>query len=818
MASEDANAPKCDLEGDGCVRLSSILQAFGAPIREEQAWAVCYQTSKCMCKEWTADNRGCYCLTDTSQLRIHKDGSVHSSTVRELGPASTRPIATSEYKLVCSLGLVLFHALEYGLRPDEEHVLSRPFEMLLDRMTSADPEASSDAELSSDDDSGEEDCHDEGIEKDSGEDDPGGGDGGAGKSPHRAGLTLAKVLEMCASHLQNPTQADLHYKAVCRALVAEAVELSTFLQKISSGTKDFIKCHRTDPDTSDLDGLQFQDWAMLWMQVIRELRQGVKLKKVDVETHLHPVEYELTPYEMLLDDIRSQRYKLNKVMVNGDLPPRVKKDAHALILEFIRSRPPLFPVSRRKLNPAPRRETSVHDRLMADIRQPQMLRPVRKRGSSSNSGRRAAQTSACSMLLHPSGALLSMARSLRRVMVTPRPIRAVVCMLSVETSRTKLEDTDSTPQPRRRLIMADISLHLSSSFDEDDLDETPTSPVPEQPQSLPVQFRRTPQRPTKLQWQHKHGSGDNPDVPTTALLKHKLERRHSITVCESPSRAPYRIAQEMVRRPDKLALNARQESGKENWTTTQWENSMECLSLTLEEVVHIRNVLTKAELESLLANRPLYEDVEKRKVCFTCKKTKFSFFRPWGVKCKLCERKICDKCSTKMHIPTDRFDRIPVYMLCPTVTEEESPNHSPLPVAFQFTSGSAPSSPILNRPASAAFNTKLNVTVYAPPSTAPPRPRVPKLRHASSVCSPKIGSSEDVADQEALTRRAPLLRSRTFQHKASSPQEERLRGPLMTVCRDCKGMIRQIILASRTDMAKSQRKACKPPLCVVCKN
>ncbi|XP_065281295.1 protein spire homolog 1 isoform X6 [Dermacentor albipictus] len=810
MASEDANAPKCDLEGDGCVRLSSILQAFGAPIREEQAWAVCYQTSKCMCKEWTADNRGCYCLTDTSQLRIHKDGSVHSSTVRELGPASTRPIATSEYKLVCSLGLVLFHALEYGLRPDEEHVLSRPFEMLLDRMTSADPEASSDAELSSDDDSGEEDCHDEGIEKDSGEDDPGGGDGGAGKSPHRAGLTLAKVLEMCASHLQNPTQADLHYKAVCRALVAEAVELSTFLQKISSGTKDFIKCHRTDPDTSDLDGLQFQDWAMLWMQVIRELRQGVKLKKVDVETHLHPVEYELTPYEMLLDDIRSQRYKLNKVMVNGDLPPRVKKDAHALILEFIRSRPPLFPVSRRKLNPAPRRETSVHDRLMADIRQPQMLRPVRKRGSSSNS--------ACSMLLHPSGALLSMARSLRRVMVTPRPIRAVVCMLSVETSRTKLEDTDSTPQPRRRLIMADISLHLSSSFDEDDLDETPTSPVPEQPQSLPVQFRRTPQRPTKLQWQHKHGSGDNPDVPTTALLKHKLERRHSITVCESPSRAPYRIAQEMVRRPDKLALNARQESGKENWTTTQWENSMECLSLTLEEVVHIRNVLTKAELESLLANRPLYEDVEKRKVCFTCKKTKFSFFRPWGVKCKLCERKICDKCSTKMHIPTDRFDRIPVYMLCPTVTEEESPNHSPLPVAFQFTSGSAPSSPILNRPASAAFNTKLNVTVYAPPSTAPPRPRVPKLRHASSVCSPKIGSSEDVADQEALTRRAPLLRSRTFQHKASSPQEERLRGPLMTVCRDCKGMIRQIILASRTDMAKSQRKACKPPLCVVCKN
>lgn len=29
------------------------------------------------------------------------------------------------------------------------------------------------------------------------------------------------------------------------------------------------------------------------------------------------------------------------VQVDGDIPPRVKKDAHELILDFIRSRPPL---------------------------------------------------------------------------------------------------------------------------------------------------------------------------------------------------------------------------------------------------------------------------------------------------------------------------------------------------------------------------------------------------------------------------------------------------------------------------------------------
>ena len=76
---------------------------------------------------------------------------------------------------------------------------------------------------------------------------------------------------------------------------------------------------------------------------MNELRHGVKLKKTDYTKT--PIEYALTPYEMLMDDIRSRRYKLNKVMVDGELPPKVKKDAHDIILEFIRSRPPLKPVS-----------------------------------------------------------------------------------------------------------------------------------------------------------------------------------------------------------------------------------------------------------------------------------------------------------------------------------------------------------------------------------------------------------------------------------------------------------------------------------------
>ena len=92
------------------------------------------------------------------------------------------------------------------------------------------------------------------------------------------------------------------------------------------------------------------------MQVIRQLRNGVKLKSASGgESARKPYEYELTPYEMMMDDIRSRRYKLRQVMVDGTIPPRVKKDAHAVILEFIRSRPPL-----RKVNDHINNKSNTH--------------------------------------------------------------------------------------------------------------------------------------------------------------------------------------------------------------------------------------------------------------------------------------------------------------------------------------------------------------------------------------------------------------------------------------------------------------------------
>lgn len=64
-------------------------------------------------------------------------------------------------------------------------------------------------------------------------------------------------------------------------------------------------------------------------------------------------------------------------MVNGDVPPKVKKDAQAVILEFIRSRPPLRKASERKL-PPPKRNLSARELLLDSIRKGRVLKPVPK--------------------------------------------------------------------------------------------------------------------------------------------------------------------------------------------------------------------------------------------------------------------------------------------------------------------------------------------------------------------------------------------------------------------------------------------------------
>uniref|UniRef100_A0A3Q2P9E3 Spire-type actin nucleation factor 1b n=1 Tax=Fundulus heteroclitus TaxID=8078 RepID=A0A3Q2P9E3_FUNHE len=342
--------------------LEEILRLYSQPINEEQAWAVCYQCCRTLAKAHREPRR----ISGPEDVRIQRDGSVRMDHRGGEGfpPVSGKKNTLetfTKHLVIESLGIMIYKALDYGLKENEERELSPPLEQLIDLMTN-----SAEAE--------KEACLDEGYEATE-EEDEREYDPKTISSVH----SYRDILKLCTAHLPSVSDGPSHYQAVCRALYTETRELRTFLQKIKSAKENLRKMEKetSEEPGRDLNELQNADWARFWVQVMRDLREGVKLKKVQERQYNPlPIEYQLTPYEMLMDDIRSKRYKLRKVMVNADIPPRLKKSAHEVILEFIRSRPPLNPVSARKLKPQAQPPPTLHERILEEIKAERKLRPV----------------------------------------------------------------------------------------------------------------------------------------------------------------------------------------------------------------------------------------------------------------------------------------------------------------------------------------------------------------------------------------------------------------------------------------------------------
>ncbi|KAK0088526.1 hypothetical protein PV325_011725 [Microctonus aethiopoides] len=233
----------------------------------------------------------------------------------------------------------------------------------------------------------------------------------------------------------------------------------------------------------------------------------------------------------------------------------------------------------------------------------------------------------------------------------------------------------------------------------------------------------------------------------------------------------------------------------------------ERLSLTLEEIVHIRSVLTKAELESLPVEGRVKEDVEKRRVCFLCLKTRFGILGPWGQRCKLCERTVCVKCYSKMRIPTEHFAHVPVVLLSPGLllspsSSEPDSARNPWPRPGGAI-GSAPASPA-HRRRDPALN---NATPLSTPNPATPADNLTPSDSTPTSYSrrddllldksryPKVGGSPSRMTNSAIGNLGPGFSAE--QRLAA----ERIRGVSMVVCHDCRIMVIQIIKSSRSTRA-----------------
>ncbi|XP_059412529.1 protein spire homolog 1 isoform X2 [Carassius carassius] len=638
---DDISMDCADEEDELC--LEEILTLYSQPINEEQAWAVCYQccrwlTQKQRRKETGGSPPGR--IAGPGDVKIRKDGTV--KLYQQSNPDKHLP-PSSSIEIIESLGIMIYKALDYGLKEHEERELSPPLEQLIDLMTNMAYT--------------ETDCPDEGYEateeEDEGEEEP------TEVSNIRG---YRDIISLCTSHLPSPSDAPNHYQAVCRALYAETKELRTFLEKIKSAKENLQKMEgETEEPVKDLNELQNADWARFWVQVMRDLRHGVKLKKVQERQYNPlPIEFQLTPYEMLMDDIRSKRYKLRKVMVNGDIPPRLKKSAHEVILEFIRSRPPLNPVSARKLKPHPPRPPSLHERILEEIRSERKLRPVSP--DMIRRSRLVMRPLSMSVSFDSSGAGKSMStpQDLFRSSDIPdghRKLAISTLSLANGTSPARSPVNGvSGGQPlsqRKRLLKAPTLAELDSSDSDEEQstrksdssssvsaslveDTSPESVMAEKtpPQFLPISF--TPQ----------------PDK------RFAPQRRHSIEKEDPTSVRPFLPPSRQSSRSLAHALG----SGR----AEEFCYPVECLTLTVEEVMHIRQVLVKAELEKFQQYKDVYNALKKGKLCFSCRTRKFSLFT-WSYTCQFCKRPVCSQCCKKIKLPSKPHASLPISSLGPSI-------------------------------------------------------------------------------------------------------------------------------------------------------
>ncbi|RWS08448.1 hypothetical protein B4U79_14705 [Dinothrombium tinctorium] len=197
----------------------------------------------------------------------------------------------------------------------------------------------------------------------------------------------------------------------------------------------------------------------------------------------------------------------------------------------------------------------------------------------------------------------------------------VLCILD---STSKSEIVAAMPTPQRKLIKPNLELDLlESSEDEENNNNNFTKRYL---------------------------------IDETILSSLNLEEIHSVygSVCEEP------IVDESIEMLNSVATEAKIDA------ETQTDSDIETtLYLNLKELKHLRKAVTKAELDCLGTTLKLREDLQNGKICFTCLKTRFKFFGPWSVKCRLCDRFICAKCADRTKISNQQLNKIPISMLVP---------------------------------------------------------------------------------------------------------------------------------------------------------
>ena len=547
-----------------------IVKRLKAPLSEEQAWAIIYESSSALItirEENETSNHEIFVDIKFNTVEILKDGTINFTEIIE---CSTNQ---EEEDLLYSLGRFVFECLDYGMESSMERQLDPELEHLISDMTRVDEGMGDFDEL-------EESLRYQNglsLKRERGQ---------LKNESQTRNVSLENVVNRCIQHLPYLYHVG-HFRAVCRALVNEALELTAFLQQLYNGTALLSQSWGQGLGSTNwvlLQNLQEAQWAQLWLQVMRELRRGVTLKHVSCQK-LPPLSYELTPYEMLLNDIRYKRYNLSPVCITAE----VKKDAHDVILEFIRSRPPLSKSSERKMNPPPPKLSTPHDRLLREI----------KRGTKLHS--------------------------------VPWPVQKGVREIYLE-EKLGIVDTEEFLQPKRKCLNPPTRLSVlidhwdTISTDQSiDLDSSDSS-RPETPRFSLFEQELVDETDSPRRKIQRASTPKKPNICTSLFDESCIKNENfAIVLGGMLPKVTRPVFPPSLRSLEDIEITSK-------------------IAMTLEEVKHVRRTLAKLELESLDPNDRLYKCLSKGRLCFCCRGRKFSLFGSWSRVCEICQSKVCQSC------------------------------------------------------------------------------------------------------------------------------------------------------------------------------
>jgi len=294
------------------------------------------------------------------------------------------------------------------------------------------------------------------------------------------------------------------------------------------------------------------------------------------------------------------------------------------------------------------------------------------------------------------------------------------------------------------------------------------------------------------------------DLSNLSCKSSKLSRRHSITVCESQVMKSGVTSTQNEKGKKDVWGNQRNTGmiggpvslpfqSSENKKISERPVNLATLDLNLEEMAHIRSVLTKAELEAMSVEGNIRADLESGRLCFLCMNTRFGIFSR-SQKCQICKQNVCSKCVSKMRIPSEQFAGVPVQVLTPLsplspTSPQPTPLNSLISTNLDNCAGSAPSSPKSDRkqPPSQLDVNKLEEQLESLPDTHY------LDRSASPLTPPPITGRWPALGRSATLPTKKVGRRWSVLESARAQDREKLEGSLLIVCLDCKQMILQVI-------------------------